>query len=109
MDSCLCDAKCCPSPTVPKVLVQCLAYVCSPTRLNWHVAELAAQRGGVIIVDATRNVHKGGFPVRGPQCGPRMLADTDLKSPGRSESRLVGVDWEARPAGGVHLYRPTVQ
>eukprot|EP00983_Pelagomonas_calceolata_P011878 381597-Pelagomonas_calceolata.AAC.3 len=36
----------------------------SPTRLNWHVAELAAQKGGVVIVDATRNVHKGGFPVR---------------------------------------------
>jgi len=38
--------------------------LCSPVRLNWHIAELAAQRGGAIIVDATRNTHKGGFPVR---------------------------------------------
>eukprot|EP00878_Enallax_costatus_P015728 GHUV01016479.1.p1 GENE.GHUV01016479.1~~GHUV01016479.1.p1 ORF type:complete len:842 (+),score=292.43 GHUV01016479.1:135-2660(+) len=26
----------------------------STTRLNWHIAELAAKRGGVLIVDATR-------------------------------------------------------
>lgn len=35
----------------------------STTRLNWHVCELAANTGGCIIVDATRNAHKGGFPV----------------------------------------------
>jgi hypothetical protein len=33
----------------------------STTRLNWHVAELAAQRGGCIIVDATRKGKR--FPV----------------------------------------------
>ena len=32
-------------------------------RLNMHVALHAAQEGGVMIVDATRNAHKGGFPV----------------------------------------------
>jgi hypothetical protein len=39
----------------------------SVTRLNWHVAELAAQRGGVIIVDATRKGKR--FPVSGAACG----------------------------------------
>lgn len=34
----------------------------STTRLNWHVAELAAKQGGVIIVDATRSSVKQGFP-----------------------------------------------
>lgn len=33
----------------------------SVTRLNWHVAELAAQRGGVLVVDATRKGKR--FPV----------------------------------------------
>jgi hypothetical protein len=33
----------------------------STTRLNWHVAELAAHRGGCIIVDATRKGKR--FPV----------------------------------------------
>lgn len=33
----------------------------SVTRLNWHVAELATQKGGVIIVDATRKGKR--FPV----------------------------------------------
>ena len=35
----------------------------SVTRLNWHVAELATQKGGVIIVDATRKGKR--FPVSG--------------------------------------------
>lgn len=33
----------------------------SVTRLNWHVAELAAQKGGVMVVDATRKGKR--FPV----------------------------------------------
>jgi tRNA A64-2'-O-ribosylphosphate transferase len=33
----------------------------STTRLNWHVAELAAQKGGVMVVDATRKGKR--FPV----------------------------------------------
>lgn len=33
----------------------------SVTRLNWHVAELAAQKGGVLVVDATRKGKR--FPV----------------------------------------------
>lgn len=36
----------------------------SVTRLNWHVAELAAQRGGVMVVDATRKGKR--FPVSDP-------------------------------------------
>ncbi len=34
----------------------------STVRLNLHVAHLAAQHGGALIVDATRNANKGGFP-----------------------------------------------
>lgn len=37
----------------------------SVTRLNWHVAELAAQKGGVMVVDATRKGKR--FPVS-PSC-----------------------------------------
>lgn len=39
----------------------------SSTRLNWHVAELAARRGGVAIVDATRKGKR--FPVRNAGVG----------------------------------------
>lgn len=35
----------------------------STTRLNWNVAEVAASRGGVVIVDATRKGKR--FPVSG--------------------------------------------
>ncbi len=37
------------------------AWNFSTTRLNWHVAELAAKKGGAIIVDATRKGKR--FPV----------------------------------------------
>jgi tRNA A64-2'-O-ribosylphosphate transferase len=37
----------------------------SLNRLNLPTAQLAAAHGGVLIVDATRNAHKQGFPVRG--------------------------------------------
>lgn len=53
----------------------------SVTRLNWHVAELAAQKGGVIIVDATRKGKR--FPVsvwagekRAVQGGPTWAPPT---------------------------------
>lgn len=47
----------------------------STTRLNWHIAELAAKRGGVLIVDATRKGKR--FPVSRtcaePCCGRHWL------------------------------------
>ena len=47
----------------------------STTRLNWHVAELAARQGGCLIVDATRKGKR--FPVsrqrRSTACNNNML------------------------------------
>lgn len=44
----------------------------STTRLNWHVAEMAARQGGCMIVDATRKGKR--FPVSPPPPGNDTLA-----------------------------------
>jgi tRNA A64-2'-O-ribosylphosphate transferase len=48
----------------------------STTRLNWHVAELAAEHGGCIIVDATRKGKR--FPVSQGQRPPVVLPACDF-------------------------------
>lgn len=51
----------------------------SVTRLNWHVAELAAQKGGVIVVDATRKGKR--FPVSDDCCCRRPGAACMVQQP----------------------------
>lgn len=73
----------------------------STTRLNWHVAEIAARRGGCIIVDATR---KGK---RAPVSIPLLTCNNSWDQQPKPMWQQIPADCNgmaAQPCEAVHAY-----